>query len=92
MLLAINGYGESAMRHKDYVPNERTAIVIAEAVLVAQYGEDSVNKQKPLKAELKENKMWLVQGTIKKPEMIGGNYGVWIDKASGCLKIMENMK
>lgn len=48
----------------DYVPNEETAIKIAEAIWYPIYGS-KIEKFKPYKAELKDNTVWIVEGTLK---------------------------
>ncbi len=50
-----------------YVPDEMTALKIAEAVLIPIYGEKTIMKEKPLKAELKDS-VWAVEGTLNCPE------------------------
>lgn len=80
--------------HPDYVPDERTAIRIAEAVLVARFGEQPVSVHLPLHASALANDSWLVQGSAtRQPAGPGGNYGVWISKHSGCIQsVIERMK
>ena len=80
--------------HPDYVPDEKTAEHIAEAVLVAQFGQERVDAQLPLRARIGGND-WLVQGILKDKEgriPVGGNFAVWINKHDGCLKVIERMK
>ncbi len=48
-----------------FVPDERTAIAIAEAVLVPIYGKEQINSEKPLKASLQDG-IWTVQGSLPK--------------------------
>jgi NTF2 fold immunity protein of polymorphic toxin system component len=47
-----------------FVPNQETAIRIAEAVLIPIYGKDRLESERPFTAELKENK-WTVYGTLR---------------------------
>ncbi len=54
----------------NYVPDEVTAIKIAEAILVPIYGEEVLNK-KPYKAILVGNKFWRVEGSIGLDELGG---------------------
>ena len=77
--------------HPDYVPDEKTAIRIAEAVLIAQFGEARVKEQQPLWAEGIYD-VWLVQGTLHGEHGPGGNFGVYVQKHSGCVGIIEQMK
>jgi NTF2 fold immunity protein len=75
-----------------YVPDEKTAERIAEAVLVSQFGQERVSAQLPLRAVSTSKDLWLVQGMVHEPHGPGGNFGVWINKHSGCIKVMEHMK
>jgi hypothetical protein len=46
-----------------YVPNAETAIKVAEAIWLPIYGDD-IYKNKPFKATLKNNEVWIVEGTL----------------------------
>jgi len=46
-----------------FVPDEKTAIRIAEAVLTAIYGEKQINSEEPFSAKL-HNGVWTVEGSI----------------------------
>lgn len=60
------------------VPDEETAIKIAEAVWLPIYGKDVLNK-KPYHAKLKNDSIWVVEGTL--PEgMRGGVPHIEINK------------
>ena len=48
------------------VPNEQTAVGIAEAVLIPIYGSQLVKAERPYKATL-ENGVWEVRGTMVRP-------------------------
>jgi hypothetical protein len=48
----------------DYVPNKETAIKIAEAIWLPIYGNGIYNC-KPFVAELRNDSIWVVQGTLK---------------------------
>jgi len=80
--------------HRDYVPDKRTARRIAEAVLVGQYGEEQIRAQSPLLVDGSNKQYWIVQvsGGENASTLKGGGPAVWIDKHSGCLKVMEQMK
>lgn len=47
----------------DYVPNEKTAIKIAEAIWLPIYG-NRIYKNKPFVATLVNNEIWVVRGTM----------------------------
>lgn len=51
--------------HIDYVPNEETAIKIAEAIWYPIYGS-KIENSKPYKAHMKDNTVWIVEGTLPK--------------------------
>lgn len=53
----------------DYVPNEETAVKVAEAILYPIYGE-SICQQRPFIATL-ENEIWVIEGSLPK-DMKGG--------------------
>jgi hypothetical protein len=78
---------ESIPINRNYVPDEKTAVPIAEAVLIGQYGQEKVNAQLPLLAE--DVKDWLlVSGTIKDEKgrpLPGGGFSVSIIKHTGCI-------
>lgn len=46
-----------------YVPNAETAIKIAEAIWLPIYG-DKIYDSKPFKATLRDNEVWVVEGTL----------------------------
>ena len=53
---------QNTVKAQDYVPDEKTAVRIAEAALVARYGEERVNAQLPLHAIDNKADYWIVQG------------------------------
>jgi hypothetical protein len=68
-----------AAESAQYVPDERTAIRIAESVLVRRYGRDQIESEKPLKATLHDT-IWRVTGTLP-PGHLGGVAEIEINKA-----------
>jgi hypothetical protein len=54
-----------------FVPDERTAIAIAEAVLSPIYGSDSIQKERPFHATLASG-VWTVMGTVPNEHQVGG--------------------
>lgn len=63
----------------NYVPTERVACQIAEIILTPIYGEDNIKKQKPFKATLVRDSVWVVVGVQKEIE-IGGVAHIEIQK------------
>lgn len=80
--------------HRDYVPDEKTAQRIAEAVLVGQYGEEWIKAQSPLLVDGSNKQNWIVQvsGGQNALPVKGGGPAVWINRHSGCIRVMEHMK
>lgn len=58
---------------RDYVPNEETAIKVAEAIWLPIYGDDIYNDT-PFKATLKDSSIWIVEGTLNNYEYGGVPY------------------
>lgn len=97
LLLTMVAFGKDSGKprpHPDYVPDQKTAERIAEAILVAQYGEERVNPQLPLHADGSDKDYWVVQGYVHESGIPkkGGGFAVWINKHSGSVKVMEHMK
>lgn len=66
-----NTIGIDGNQSEDYVPDENTAIKIAEAIWLPIYGEEIFNN-KPFRAKLSDNgEVWIVKGTLPKG-MFGG--------------------
>jgi NTF2 fold immunity protein len=89
-IAAANGQRE----HRNYVPDQKTAARVAEAILVGQYGEERVHAQLPLVVDGANKDYWIVQGNPhEKLPSFGGGIAVWINKHSGCIQgVVEHMK
>jgi len=73
-----------APRPKDgFVPDQKTAIKIAEAVLSPIYGEKQILSERPFIASLKDG-VWTVGGTLPSG-WEGGVAEIKIDKQSGAI-------
>ena len=73
----------STYKYKNgYVPNEATAIRIAEAVIVPAFGENCVKSEQPFTAVL-VNGTRIVEGTLS--HAVGGTAYVEISKETGCV-------
>jgi hypothetical protein len=66
---------------KGFVPDQTTAVLIAEAILTPIYGADEISRQRPFNAT-EINSQWLVVGSIKENQ-VGGVASIVIDKQSG---------
>ena len=67
---------------KGFVPDESTAVKIGEAVAAAQYGEQTIAKERPFRARLYGN-TWLVHGTLHPQGVYGGTAVVKVSKQDG---------
>ncbi len=77
---AINRNGEEKrLDRQDYVPDEKTAIKVAEAIWYPIFG-DKIEKEKPFKALLIGDSVWYVHGTLP-PDMLGGTVNIEIQKS-----------
>lgn len=64
-----------------YVPNEATAVSIAEAVLIPIYGREKIESEKPFHAKLASG-TWIVEGSLSQG-MEGGVATVRLLKSDG---------
>ena len=64
-----------------FVPDAQTAIKIAEAVLVPIYGADTIGRQRPFTATLRDG-VWIVSGSTPRGAF-GGSAVVEISKMDG---------
>ena len=64
-----------------YVPDAKTAVRIAEAVLIPIYGAKQIDSEKPLTGKLNGD-IWIVTGTLPSG-MVGGVAEVKISKQTG---------
>jgi len=80
LVLSFSVDAQHSVRPKNgFVPDERTAIAIAEAVLIPIYGEEHIKSERPFKATLKGG-TWHIEGYL--PEgLVGGVAEVRISKA-----------
>ena len=78
-----------------YVPNQETAVRIAEAVLIPIYGEKLVARERPFHATVKE-KVWTVSGTLHCPDggnaCFGGTAMVQLSKEDGRILYITHFK
>jgi hypothetical protein len=94
MLNALTFAKDTHSDHRDYVPDKKTAERIAAAVLEAQFGEEKIKAQSPLLVDESNKDFWIVQVSGGKGAMLmkGGGPAVWINRHSGCMKVMAYMK
>ena len=81
LLLAGTCFAQAPRPAKGYVPDDKTAIKIAEAMLSPIYGEKQIEGERPFHAILNEN-IWTISGSL--PEgYVGGVAVIRVDKRTG---------
>ena len=63
--------GQGNQPKQGYVPDETTAVKIAEAVLIPVYGTKKIESERPFHAKL-DRQVWTVSGTLRCPDGKGG--------------------
>jgi hypothetical protein len=74
LLLTTGALSQSVAGYKPaagFVPDSKTAIAIAEAVLIPVYGKEHIESERPFNASLKDG-VWTVGGTLRCPDGKGG--------------------
>ena len=78
-VLGLTGLAETArhsIKPKDgFVPDAKTAVRIAVAVREPIYGADIIAQEKPYRARLDTNGVWIVEGTLRKSWSIAPTFG-----------------
>jgi len=82
-LLPAASQKESYTPREGFVPDEKTAIRISEAVLTPIYGEKQIKSEEPFSAKL-HNGIWTVTGTIEEG-VEGGVAEIKISKRTGTI-------
>ena len=75
---------------KGFIPDEATAVRVAEALLVPVYGAQNIANERPLTAKL-EGDVWIVTGSVP-PGRVGGAATVKIAKRDGRVLYMMHGK
>jgi hypothetical protein len=65
-----------------FIPDEKTAIAVAEAVLSAVYGEEQIAQERPFSAKLTAG-VWVVVGSSSSSSPNGGVAEIKISKQTG---------
>ena len=60
----ISAEQPSFVPKKGFVPDEKTAITVAEAILMPIYGEKTIVGERPFHAVLNGNGVWTVRGSL----------------------------
>lgn len=64
-----------------FVPDEAAAIAVAEAILMPIYGVREIEDERPIKAYLSPEGIWLVEGWLP-PDVDGGVAQIWLRKSN----------
>ena len=75
-------WGQSFRPTNGYVPDQKTATQVAEAVLVSIYGEEQMKSEEPFKVSL-DGDIWTVKGALHHGP--GGNAEVKLSKKDGAV-------
>jgi hypothetical protein len=82
-----------------FVPDSKTAVAVAEAVLIPVYGKEQIEKERPFTARL-EHDVWTIEGTLncfdakgaKTTDCSGGVAVIKISKSDGRILYMLHGK
>lgn len=74
--------GKGYVPSDGFVPDKKTALRVAEAILISVYGEQQIAKEQPLEIALVDNDVWLIWGTMHK-KVLGGTAVIKISKRTG---------
>lgn len=71
------------------VPDEQTAIALAEAILFRAYGRETIEAQRPYKVSLTDGE-WYLFGTLPEDTeeggVMGGTFRIVISQKDGCVR------
>jgi len=81
MLLCTTAVAQAPPPRDGYIPDEKTAIRVAEAILFPLYGERQIKSEEPFHAKL-ANGIWTVEGSLP-AGYDGGVASIRIDKKTG---------
>ena len=91
LLLTVAALCQTAASYKPtsgFVPDSKTAIAIAEAVLIPVYGKEHIEGERPFITALKHD-VWTIEGTLYCPDARGG---VKTDDCAGGVAIVKISK
>jgi hypothetical protein len=84
LLLCATAIAQAPVPRNGYIPDEKTAIRVAEAILSPIYGEQQIKSEQPFHATL-ANGVWVVEGSLPAKYELGGVASVRIDKKTGAV-------
>jgi hypothetical protein len=84
LTLTSAAFAQAPMPKNGYIPDEATAIKVAEAVLSPIYGEQQIIDERPFHAILRDG-VWTVEGSLPKGYDTGGVVLIHIDQKTGAI-------
>ena len=95
-LLSLSAAQEQPAPARDFVPDEATAIRIAEAVFIPIYGEKHMKSERPFHARL-DGEYWIVYGSLPPSKskdflMVGGTMMAEISRKTGEIRSVYHLK
>jgi NTF2 fold immunity protein len=102
LILVAAALGQTIPGYKPkagFVPDSKTAVAVAEAVLIPIYGKEQIEKERPFTATLRHD-VWTIEGTLncfdakgtKTTDCDGGVAVVKISKGDGQILYMLHGK
>jgi len=91
LLLTTVALCQSAVSYKPpsgFVPDSKTAVAIAEAVLIPVYGKEHIESERPFGATLRQD-VWTIAGTLYCPD---GKGGVKTEDCAGGVAVVKISK
>jgi hypothetical protein len=80
-------WGQSYRPSNGYVPDQKTAILVAKVILTPVYGDEEVKSEEPFTASLKGN-IWTVKGAVR--HYPSGNTEVKLSKIDGAVLFLTH--
>jgi hypothetical protein len=80
-------WGKSFRPSNGYVPDQKTAIQVAKAILISVYGEVTVKNEEPFTASL-EGTIWTVKGAVR--PYPSGNAEIKLSKNDGAVLFLTH--
>ena len=95
-MLLVSAAQEQPAQARDFVPDEATAVRIAEAVFIPIYGEKHMRSERPFHARL-DGDYWIISGSLPKPEskdylVVGGTMMAEINRKTGEIRSVYHLK
>jgi hypothetical protein len=84
LMLTSAAFAQAPAPKNGFIPDETTAIKVAEAILAPIYGEKQILSERPFHATLTDG-AWTVSGSLPAKWDVGGVATIRIDKQTGAV-------